>query len=595
MKRLDFIIFFITGIATLLLSRIYFLSIKSNKYYEELSKQNYIKRIHKTPSRGIIQDRNGVALAINNIGFSINVKPHLRSQKSRKILTEICEVIAFHFPEFTKEDLIKKYTNLDSFYRHSNVKLVDYIAYDVFFSKYTIFNSIENITVEPAVKRYYPYHYIASHIIGYVGKASREDIKRNPISKYNGIIGKNGLEKYYNEKLQGTLGYQDVKVNALNKYIEVLDEKDVSTDNNIQTTIDIELQKYIHEIFGNQSGAVIVMDVNSGELLASGSFPEFDNNIFINGVSHEQWNALQNNLSKPFTNKLVSGLYPPGSVWKMGIALSYLQNGISPNFSVYCNAEMELGGRKFRCWKPQGHGKVDFVKAIRESCDDFFYKASLKVDIDDMKNTMSKFGFGQKTGVDQVNEFYGNNPDRKWKREKYNDAWYAGESVISSIGQGYILVTPMQIARYTSFLATGKLPQPHFYKDNFKKPEQLDIHPSYLKLVQQGMYEVANKDGGTAKWYLKSSTVTLASKTGTAQVIAIPQSEKIRMKEEELEYYQRSHAWLTTYGPFKNPKYSVTVLVEHGQSGGRACGEITAKIFNKLVELGYLKADKKAN
>lgn len=236
---------------------------------------------------------------------------------------------------------------------------------------------------------------------------------------------------------------------------------------------------------------------------------------------------------------------------------------------------MPLGGRNFRCWKPEGHGRVHFRKAIRESCDDFFYKGSLKVDIDQMQTTMEKFGFGQKTGVDQVNEFIGVNPNRDWKKEKFKKAWYTGETVISSIGQGYVLVTPMQVARYTAFLATGKLPQPHFYEKTYQEPQNIDINPQHLKLIQAGMYDVANEEGGTAKWHLQSSKVTLASKTGTAQVVSIPQSEKVRMKEHELEYYHRSHAWLTSYGPYEKPQYAVTVIVEHGGHGGSAGGVIT--------------------
>jgi len=591
LKRINFIVIFIVAIVVLLLGRLYFLSIKSNTYYEELSKQNYIKRIYEAPSRGIIQDRNGVALAINNLGFSISVKPHLRSYKNKEILDTICETIALHFPQFTKDELIKKYLKLDSPYRHTHVTLVDYIDYDTFFNKYTLFNAMEDLKVESAIKRYYPYKFIASHIIGYVGKASKDDIEENLVSRYSGIIGKNGLEKFYNQRLQGELGYKDVKVNAYNKYLEVLEEKPVSTDNNIKTTIDIKLQEFIHELFGDQSGAVIVMDANTGGLLAAGSFPEFDNNIFVNGITNKEWEVLRTDFNHPFTNKLISGLYPPGSVWKMGVALSFLEHNLDPNFSVYCNGEMPLGGRNFRCWKPEGHGSVNFRKAIRESCDDFFYKGSLRVDIDNMNETLAKFGFGQKTGVDQVNEFVGVNPNREWKKEKFNKSWYAGETVISSIGQGYVLTTPMQIARYTASLATGKLPQPHFYEQNYKEPKLLDINPEHLKLVQEGMYDVANESGGTAKWHLRNSKVTLAAKTGTAQVVTIPQSEKVRMKEHELEYYHRSHAWLTTYGPFEKPQYVVTVIVEHGGHGGSAGGEITTKIFNKLLELGYIKKE----
>lgn len=589
MKRLNFIIVFIAAIALLLLARVYFLSIKSNTYYEELSKQNYIKRIHEAPSRGIIQDRNGVALAINNLGFSINVKPHLRSYKNKQILDELCETISTYFPEFTKEELLKKYLKLDSPYRHTFVQLIDYIPYDDFFDKYTLFNAMENIEVKSAVKRYYPYKNIASHVIGYVGKSSREDIQENVVSKYSGIIGKNGLEKFYNEKLQGQLGFKDVKVNALNKHLEVLKEKEVSKDNNIKTTIDIELQEFIHKEFGEDSGAIIVMNATNGEILAAGSFPEFDNNIFVNGITHKEWAQLSTDFNHPFTNKLINGLYPPGSVWKMGVALGFLEHDIDPNFRVYCNAEMKLGKRNFRCWKPEGHGWVNFRKALRESCDDFFYKASLKVGINEMHETLNKFGFGQKTGVDQVNEFIGVNPNKEWKKKRYNKPWYMGETVISSIGQGYVLVTPMQIARYTAFLATGKLPRPHFFHENYKEPEEVEINQSYLKMIRKGMYDVTNKEGGTALWHVRNSKVVMAGKTGTAQVVTIPQSEKVRMKEHELEYYHRSHAWLTTYAPFDNPKYVITVLVEHGGHGGSAGGDMTAKIYNKMLQMGYIK------
>ncbi|RXJ87055.1 penicillin-binding protein 2 [Arcobacter sp. CECT 8985] len=588
MKRLNLIFIFIALLMLVLLARVYFLSIKSNTYYEQLSKQNYIKRVYKAPSRGIIEDRNGVALAINNLGFSITIKPHLRSYKNKQKLLKIVKVISKHFPEYNEEDLIKKYKKLDSPYKHDYVDLIDYIAYDDFFSKFTLFNSIDGIKVEPSVKRYYPYHNVASHILGYVGTASKKDIEKNELSRYSGIIGKNGLEKYYNKRLQGKIGYKDVKVNALNKEIEVLEEKKADENNNLQITIDVRLQKYIQENFHHKSGAIIVMNVNNGEILAAASFPEFDNNIFVGGISQKDWDDMRNSFDHPFTNKLVNGLYPPGSVYKMGVALALLENGISPSFSVYCTGELQIGNRKFRCWKTTGHGKTDFRKAIRESCDDFFYKASLKVGINKISKTMDKLGFGHKTGVDQINEFIGVNPNKAWKRKKYDKPWYIGETVISSIGQGYTLVTPMQIARYTAFLATGSLPYPHFLKGKYKKPKKLDIDPKYLKIVREGMYDVANKRFGTASRHLKAK-VTLAAKTGTAQVISIPQIEKKRMKEYELEYYHRSHAWLTTYGPFRKPEYTVVALVEHGGHGGSAAGSIVTKIYNKLYDLGYIK------
>ncbi len=588
MIRLKFILAFIIITAIVLLSRVYFLSIKSNTYYEELSRQNYIKRVYETSSRGIIEDRNGVALAINNLGFSINIKPHLRSYKNKKDLTKVIDIIVKHFPKFTVEKLLKKYKKLDSPYRHDYVKLVDYIAYEDFFSKYTLFNSLDNIKIESAVKRHYPYGSIGSHIIGYVGKASRVDIKNNRISKYSGIIGKNGLEKFYNNKLQGELGFKDIKVNALNKEVEILEEKLPSSNNKLKTTIDIRLQKYINKVFDKKSGAVIVMDANNGEILAGASFPEYDNNIFVGGISTDEWEVLRNDFNHPFTNKLVNGLYPPGSVIKMGVALAFLENGVKENFSVFDSGELTLGKRKFRCWKAKGHGHTNFNKAIRESCDDFFYKGSLIVGINKISKTLSKFGFGEKTGVDQVNEFKGVNPNKIWKKAKYNMPWYVGETVISSIGQGFVLVTPLQIARYTAFLASGKLPTPHFTKENYKEPVPIKVNKKHLNKMRKAMYEVANHPKGTLRNYIRGSKVKIAGKTGTAQVVGIPQSEKKRMKEHELEYFHRSHAWVTTYAPYKNPKYVVTIIVEHGGHGGSAAGKMLKQIYAKLQELKYI-------
>ena len=588
MKRLNILLVFIIIIIITLLIRVYFLSIKSNTYYEELSKQNYIKRIYKIPNRGIIKDRNGIALAMNNLGFSITVEPHLRTSKNKHKLEKIITLINKHFPKYEKKKLQKVYKKLDSAYRHDFVKLVDYISYDDFFSKYTLFNSIENIKIKSAVKRIYPFKNIASHVIGYVGKSSREDNNKNKFSKYSGIIGKNGLEKFYNNKLQGKLGFKDVKVNALNKEIEILKQVKPLINNNLHTTLDIRLQKYVQSLFKDKSGAVIIMDANNGEILSAASFPEFDNNIFVDGISVKNWNIMKDDFNHPFTNKLINGLYPPGSVIKMGVALSYLENNVKTNFTIYDTGSLLLGKRYFRCWKHKGHGKVGFRKAIRESCDDFFYKGSLKVGINKISKTLDKYGIGHITGVDLPNEFVGSNPNKNWKHSKYKQPWYIGETVITSIGQGYMLVTPMQIARYTALLATSKLPKPHFSKDNYEEPKKVKINKLHLNIIRKGMYDVINHPKGTASYYVNSS-ITLAGKTGTAQVVSIPQSEKKRMKEHELAYYKRSHAWITTYGPYTNPQYVVTIVVEHGGHGGQAAGSMITKIYDKLQEFGYIQ------
>ncbi len=588
--RLNLIYIFIVIILITLLSRVYFLSVKSNTYYEELSKNNYINRINKTPIRGIIEDRNGEKIAINEMGFSISIKPHLRGEKKKEELEKIIDLITKHLPNLEKEKLIKTYLKEDSAYNHNFITIVDYIPYDEFFTKYTILASHEDIKIDSSTKRFYPFKEAASHIIGYTGRASKNDILNNDIAKYTGIVGKNGIEKYYNKKLQGELGYKDVKVNAYNKEIETLEEKEASINNNIKISIDIKLQQYLQEIFIGKSGSIIIMDATNGEILAAASFPEYDSNIFARGISQEEWDKMKNDFNHPFTNKITNGLYPPGSVIKMGVALAFLENGISENFSVNCTGSLPIGNRNFRCWKTTGHGHIGFRSSLEQSCDDFYYKGSLRLGINKISQTLDKLGIGKATGVDLNNEFSGINPNKEWKENRLKQPWYVGETVITSIGQGNMLTTPLQIARYTSYIATGKLPKPHFNKAHFEEPKELDIPSKYLDTMRKGMYDVSYGERGTARKYL-TSKVPIATKTGTAQVVSIPQSEKVRMKESEMEYYQRSHAWITSYGPYKNPKYVVTILQEHGGGGGSATGEVLSKIYNKLLDLGYITLD----
>ena len=582
------VVYFVVAISILILVRVFTLSVSSHEYYEKLSNDNYLKKEYKAPPRGAILDRNGEFLAINKIGFQIAAKPHLTTKAKQKELTKILTLIAHYFPEYSIEELQKKYLKQDSRYRHEDIILVDHIPYDDFFAYFSILNANPHISIQISSKRFYPFGDIGAHFIGYTGKINPKEIEKNPLLQHYKTTGKSGLEKYYNHTLQGKLGIKSYKVNATAKVMGILSETAPEAFD-IQTTVDIKLQEHIHTLFKDISGAVIVMDIHTGEILAAGSFPEFDNNLFVNGISHSDWERIINDFDHPFTNKLINGKYPPGSIIKMGVAVSFLENGIAPETEVYCTSSLPLGNRVFRCWKQEGHGTTGFIKAIRESCDDFFYKQSLKVGIDTIEKTLSRFGVGKITGVDQPNESAGINPNKLWKEKTLKTPWYQGETVVSSIGQGFLSVTPMQMARYTASLATGKLVLPHFLKNKkLEKSIDLAINPSHFKIIKQGMFEVANHPMGTATSALKSSKVTLAGKTGTAQVIGIPQSEVKRMQEHELEYYHRSHAWLTTYGPYEDPKYSVTVLVEHGGHGGSAGGAITASIYNKLLELGYI-------
>jgi penicillin-binding protein 2 len=592
--RAKFIVFAFVAVWLSLLVRIFYLSIQSNNYYETLSDQNTIKTELVAPVRGDILDRTGKPIAINKLGFKIQLKPHLtQGSDSSKLESEADAIVAL-LPWIDREKLLKNYRSRDSYYNHHDIDVIDFVSYEDILPIYSKLNLRENIKVVSAPKRYYPYGNMAAHIIGYVSKANQKEIDANPELKLVGSVGKNGIEKYYNDYLQGIPGKRTIKVSAYNEEISELSYVKAVENHQLTLTIDMRLQQYIAELFKTQSGAVVVMSVD-GSILAAGSYPEYDLNTFVSGISREKWNELITDLDAPFTNKITNGLYPPGSTIKTGLGLIYATSGLSRWWHVDCTGSMDLGKRKFRCWKHQGHGKTDLVKAIRESCDDYFYKGSLKIGIAAMSERLIHYGLGQKTGVDLPNEFIGTVPNRDWKRRRYNQPWYIGETLNTSIGQGNFLTTPLQIAQFTALMATGKRPIPHVVgslgdepfigqvDDKVLSEEELKMLPQ----IQKAMVQVCNHPNGTASAYV-SSKIKMAGKTGTAQVIGISQETKERLKEHEMEYYQRSHAWFTTYAPASKPEYVITVLVEHGGHGGAAAGDIVSKLYDRLYDLGYI-------
>ncbi|HDU9285132.1 TPA: penicillin-binding protein 2 [Campylobacter jejuni] len=600
--RMRLVVGFILLFFIFLLSRVYYLSIKSNVYYEELAKQNAIKTEFLPPVRGQITDRNGTLLAINDLGFSISIKPYLSIKKSNKgILDKELSELTNLFPDLNASKLAEIYKRNDSYYNQDFIKVVDFIPYDEIIPHYSELNLNKTIKIDPVVKRKYPFGKLASHIIGYVGKANLQDVQENEIAKLSNYTGKSGIERYYNDILQGEKGTRVYKVNALNQEVEQLSYTPAMS-NDIELTIDIELQSYLTSLFEGNAGAAIIMNVNDGSILAAGSFPEYDLNPFVTGISFKDWDELSNSLDHPFTNKLINGYYPPGSVVKMGVGLSFLNSkNISPSTQYVCNGSIELGGRFFRCWNRSGHGPVDLKHAIKYSCDVYFYNGSLQVGIDQISETLSRIGFGTKTGVDLPSEFVGTLPSKEWKMQRYRQSWFQGDTLNTAIGQGNFLATPMQIARYTAQIAKGGEVIPHFLKsienNNTTIENQMDenkkeiftlFEKSQLPYIRDAMYAVANEQGGTSYRYLHNLDVKVAAKTGTAQVVGFSQTDKNRVDEKQFEYYTRSHAWLTSYAPYSKPKYVVTVLLEHG---GRniTSGATVAKIYQKMINLGYFK------
>ena len=581
----------------MLISRIYQISIKSNYYYENLAHNNIERKYFIKPVRGEILDRNGELLAVNKIGFSIKIAPHLK--KSSAELNQTIESIVKEFPDYNSTKLLKKYAKKNSAYNHKFIKIIDFLSYDDMIGAYPKLTINKLLEIESETKRYYPVGSMATHVVGYVARSNKKDNTKDKVVSKVGVVGRTGLERQYNSILQGELGYRMVRVSATNREVSEIEKKEPLEDQNLILNVDLRLQRKINELFVDQSGVAVVMDVN-GDIIAAVSYPSYDPNLFVGGISSKDWRALIRDFNHPFTNKIISGLYPPGSTIKMGMALAYAQSGkASLDANEYCKGYIKLGknGHKFRCWSRWGHGSVPLRKAIRESCDVYFYNKSLQVGIDMMSKYLNTYGLGVKTGVDLPREKSGVIPTKAWKMKRFKQPWYLGETIIASIGQGYDLITPLQLTRYTAFLATKKLPTPHvvhkiagkLVEPKYQEPA---VNEHHLATIRRGMYDVCNTPRGTARRAMSRLPIKVAGKTGTSQVVSIPQGEKKRMLESQMEYYSRSHALFTSYAPFDNPKYVVSILVEHGGHGGSTSAPIAAEIYRWMYKEGYFKGKK---
>ena len=552
-----------------------------------------MKTEYIVPTRGSIQDSLSKPLALNKLGFSLALQPHLK----KELLSNCVNLIEKELLDFNATKLSHLYKKKESAYNHKPIMIIPFIPYDALISKFVTFSNQKEFVITPASKRFYPEGELTSHIIGYIAKANEKEIKKSKVTQLTSLVGKNGIEKYYNDVLEGTLGEKKMKVTALNKTLTSHTEKKPQSSN-LTLSIDIRVQQYIRKVFGDKSGAVIVMNAKTGAILAAGSYPEYDNNEFVQGISNTDWAQMIKDLNHPFTNKFIHGLYPPGSSTKPQVLLSFLSSKLVDEKEQFlCEGSLSLGKRKFRCWNATGHGKVDAKRALRESCDVYFYKGGLRVGIDKISTDLKAFGFGAKTGIDMPSEFIGTVPNRNWKIEKFADSWYKGETLNTVIGQGDFLVTPMQVAVATALVATGKQVIPHFlqalgeHNVTFTQKDILTLEQkSHLPLIQKGMYEVCNHKRGTASKY-NQSWIEMAGKTGTSQVVGIPQEEIERMSEDDLHYFKKSHAWFTTYAPYKDPKYIITAIVEHGGHGGKAAGEMVSSVYNYLVKLGYISKE----
>ncbi|MDY0361619.1 MAG: penicillin-binding protein 2 [Desulforegulaceae bacterium] len=583
--RLNILLIWISAAFFILGLRLFWLQVINGENYRKLSINNSVRIQRIAPARGLIFDRNEKLIVDNRPSFNVKIVPK-DAGSIDELLDRLCQIIEI------SEDTAKELKNAQIYTPFKAITIADDVDRDVVAKIETnqFFLPGTFISVEP--KRDYLFPGIASHVIGYLGEADTDFLrsKKNIPLRVGDYVGKSGIEKKFEDYLRGEYGGAQVEVNARGKIMQVISEIPPTPGDNITLTIDLELQKYAVELLGEEAGAVVAMDPNSGEVLCMASTPVFNENLFVTGMTDLQWKELIENPLRPLENKAIQGKYPPGSVFKMIPAAAGLEEElITADEKYFCSGRYFYGDRFFRCWNKYGHGNINIKEALIESCDVYFYKLGIKLGVDKLAEYARLFGLGSKTGIEIDNEEAGIVPDSKWKMQKFGKSWQGGETLSVVIGQGYNLVTPLQMAVMTSAFANkGSLVKPFLVKKivsskgktirdvRESKKKDIGINKDYLKIINEGLDMVVNSHSGTG-FSIKSDKIRIAGKTGTAQVVS---SEKYKMSKGKRKKWL-PHAWFIAFAPVEDPKIAVAVLVEHGEHGSGTAAPIAKKIIEK--------------
>ncbi|MGQ2966097.1 penicillin-binding protein 2 [Methylophilus sp.] len=601
--RLVFLVLVVIAAFSALAGRFYFLQIYRYDYYQTLAENNRISIVPITPNRGLISDRNGIILAHNFFVYTLEITPS-KTDDLQDTIEELGQLV-----EISPTDLkrFKKLRGQSHTFESIPIRthLNEYEAAKFAVNRFRF----PGVELKSRLFRHYPYGTLGTHAIGYISRINENDLRQlkenNQLSNYKGTehIGKAGVEQAYEEQLHGITGFQQVEIDADGRAVRVLSSASPTSGNNIVLSMDAKLQEIAEHEFAGRRGALVAIQPKTGEVLAMASMPSFDANLFVDGIDYDNWNLLNNSLDKPLINRSLKGIYPPGSTFKPFVALAGLESGKrQPPFAISDPGYFMLPNsrHRYRDWKPSGHGAVDMRRAITVSCDTFFYGLAMELGIDRLTDFVRHFGFGEKTHIDIQGELSGLLPTPAWKKKRFKQPWYMGETVIVGIGQGYTLVTPMQLARATAMLAnSGKSIRPHLVnaivnsKTNqvsllpHEIADQLNLSANNLEIVKQGMMDVT-QPGGTAAAIGANAGYLIAAKTGTAQVVGIKQNEKYN--EKLINERHRDHAWFIAYAPADDPKIAVAVIVENGSHGGSTAGPIARKVMDYYL-LGKVPVD----
>lgn len=551
--------------------------------YHGLAEGNRISVETLAPTRGKIYDRNHILLADNQPVYALNMVRE-KMDDIDEFKRELMKLLDTVPPE-----RIEKYFSKFRKWNRSKSYRLPYSISEEQAARFSVINyKFPGVTLDARLKRVYPYKSTAVHALGYVGRINVKELKTLDEKEYRGtqIIGKSGIERFYESQLHGSPGIQQIETNARGRVLRKLETVPATAGEDIHLTIDINLQAYAESLFTNKRGSLVAIDPQNGEILAFVSMPTFDPNLFVDGIDHENYNRLLYDPNKPFINRVINGQYPPGSTIKPFVALGAIENNfISPNKTINDPGYYDYAEHRYRDWKRTGHGKVNMNTAIAESCDTYFYELSLMMGVDAIHDTMSPFGFGAKTNVDIMGESKGILPSQAWKRATKGKQWYRGETIISSIGQGYNLTTPLQLAKATSILANrGKIIQPHLLRDDLKTTpsEQIEIKKiSNWNKVIQGMKDVMHGKKGTARRHGKGLPFKMAGKTGTAQVFNLNQGD---YDADELDKRLHDHSLFIGFAPIDNPRIAVAIIAENAGSGSKTAAPMAVKLIKEYLK-----------
>jgi len=595
-----------------IIGRLISLQINESKKYKTLSDKNRFREWKLAPERGVIKDYFNQEVASNRQVYQIHLIPE-NARSINELFFRLKSILNITDRKiFSIKKKIKKQKPWEPIIISDNLNWSEFSRINLFL------NELPGVEPIVSVARVYK-DKSSAHILGYVSQVSAKDLKNKKYLKemaVSGIaVGKTGLERRLDEEIIGEVGFQRYEVNAFGKRIKQIQIDQGQAGKNYKTTLDLEIQKYTSEILEDKAASVCVMDVYNGDIVSLVSSPIYDPNTFVHGVEKDYWDSLISNERKPLINKALSGLYPPGSTIKTLVALSALENKIvTPLKSVKCTGKIEMHGEKFHCWKKKGHGIVNMRSAIKRSCDVYFYEIARKLGVDRLSVTAKKFGLGEKVLKGFSEERSGVVPNTSWKKKYIGQNWYIGETLHTGIGQGYFQSTPIQLCLMTAQIANGGFkikPRIIFDKKKndlkeylkFKKenPDQplpqnlllnnLDLKPLFknqenIKIIQDAMFSSSNEPGGTSyRSRLEDKKFTFAGKTGSSQIKKFTEEQReAEVKQENIPYKSRDHALFIAYAPVSDPKYAISVVVEHGGSGSKAAAPIAKKVIKKVLE-----------